>query len=77
MTRSVYLAITGGGVPDVEPACATSRGIADALSVTILVVIDFPPWSAIIISRPISVSRVIEDLVKIWVVEEKLQDKAC
>lgn len=42
-------------------------------------VIDFPPWSGIIISNlslP-SVSGVVEDLVKIGVVEEKLQDEAC
>jgi len=42
-------------------------------------VIDFPPWSGIIISNlshP-SVSRVVEDLVKIGVVEEKLQDRDC
>ena len=45
----------------------------------ILGVIDFPPWAGIIISNlshP-SVSGVVEDLVKIGVVEEKLQDKAC
>ncbi|OIP25666.1 MAG: hypothetical protein AUK39_06460 [Dehalococcoidia bacterium CG2_30_46_19] len=40
-------------------------------------VIDFPHWSAIIISRPISVFRVIEDLVQIGVVEEKPQDRNC
>ena len=71
--------MTGGSVPDVEPACATSRGIFNALSVMILGVIDFPPWSGIIISNlsHLSVSGVVEDLVKIGVVEDKLQDKAC
>jgi len=79
MTRGVYLAMTGGSVPNVEPACATSRGIFNALSVMILGVIDFPPWSGIIISNlshP-SVSGVVEDLVKIGVVEGKLQDRDC
>jgi len=71
--------MTRGSVPNVEPACATSRGIFNALSVTILGVIDFPPWSGIIISNLChsSVSRVVEDLVKIGVVEEKLRDRDC